>query len=325
VKRLLVVIIVAALAYGGWWFYAAHALRTETAAWFADQRVKGWQADYADLTVRGFPNRTDLTITEPVLISPDGSLGWRAPFFQVLGLSYRQGHVIVAWPDTQTITTLAGETTVTSDGLRASVIHDDDALVRSNVEAAVLNITGPDQAVAMAEVNAALQRIDLSQSSYRLAVSVGSIAATTPRVSTDIGPDSLGSLRAQMNVTFEDPLTLDGLADPTPRLRSVDLTRSEISYGPVTFQVTGAATFDDQGRATGEIDIAADNWREGLEAARQNGDLPAEMVDLLAEMLSMLAMFNGTRDSLDVTLGLERGTVMLGPVPVGKLPPLSWR
>lgn len=324
-KRLLVVIIVAALAYGGWWFYAAHTMRTETADWFADQRAAGWEADYADLTVRGFPNRTDLTITGPILTTPDGSLGWRAPFFQVLGLSYRQGHVIVAWPDAQTISTSEDEIEVTSDGLRASVVHDDGVLARSNIEAAVLNISGSEQAFAMAEINAALQRIDSSQSSYRLAVSVGSIAATTPRVSPDIGPNSLGSLRAEMDVTFDEALTFNGQSDPPPRPRKIDLHRSEISYGSVIYKVTGAATLDDQGRATGDVSIAAENWREGLDAAGRNGDLPAEMVDILTELLSMLAMFNGTRDSLDVTLGLDRGTLMLGPVPIGKLPPLQWR
>ena len=324
-KRLLAVIIVAALVYGGWWFYAAQMLRSDVEDWFAAQRDAGWQAEYDDIAVRGFPNRTDLTLTAPVLSAPDGSFGWRAPFLQVLGLSYKAGHEIIVWPDTQSFPTRHGEIDVTSDRLRASLIHDGETILRSNLEATVLNLSGPDQAIAMADVNAALERIGTTDTQYRMALSVGSIAATTPEVSTSIGPDSLGSLRAEMDVAFDAPLTLDGLVQIPPQPTALTLTRSEISYGSVTFRMSGDITLDSQGLATGEVAVVAENWREALDTARDNGDLPPELATMLSEMLTLLSTLNGPRDSLDITLGLDRGTIRVGPLPIGKLPPLRWR
>ena len=323
-KRLLGVIIAATLAYSGWWFYAAQDLKSSVADWFAEQRDAGIQADYADLTVRGFPNRTDLTITDPVLLSGDGRLGWRAPFLQVLGLSYKKGHVIVAWPDSQMLNTPDGDIAVVSDGLRASVIHDTGTLVRSNLEALFLNLTGPEHAMALADINAALQRIDVTPSSYRVAVSVGTIAVSSPEAVAGIGPESLASLRAELDLGFQEPLTFDALADDPPQITEINLTRSEISYGAVTFKLTGAARLDGAGLATGEITLIAENWRDAIAAARSAGDLPLALSDGLTELLSMLSTFGGSRDALDVTLGLDRGTVYIGPIPVGKLPPLSW-
>jgi hypothetical protein len=325
VKRLLAVIIVAALIYGGWWFYAAQTLRGDVEKWFAAQRDAGWQAEYAEIVVRGFPNRTDLTLTAPVLVSPDMSLGWRAPFLQVLGLSYKTGHHIIAWPDTQTFTTQDGDIDISSDGLRASLIHDGDTILRSNLEATVLNLSGPDQAVATADVNAALERIGTTESDYRVALSVGSIAATTSEVSTNIGPESLGSLRAEMDVTFDTPLTLDGLVQTPPQPTGVTLTRSEIAYGSVTLRMSGDITLDTQGLATGEVAIVAENWRTAIDTARDNGDLPPEFATMVTELLTLLSTLNGPRDSLDVTLGLDRGTIRVGPLPIGTLPPLRWR
>jgi len=325
VKRLLAVIIMATLAYSGWWFYAAQDLRSSVTDWFDTQRNAGLEAKYADLTVRGFPNRTDLTITQPMIAARDGTLDWRAPFLQILALSYKRGHVIVAWPDTQTLTTREGDIAVVSDGLRASVIHDDGTLIRSNLESTVLNMTGPNQTLAMADVNAALEKIDAAPAAYRVAVSVGSLAATPPQATPNIGPDSLGSLRAELELSFDQPLTTEVLSGLPPNVTEMALTRSEIRYGAVTFRVSGNATFDTDGRATGEVTLTAENWRDAIADARESGDLPTALGDGLVELLSMLSTFGGARDALDVTLGLDRGTVLIGPIPVGKLPPLNWR
>lgn len=324
-KRLLAVIIVATLAYSGWWFYAAHTLRSNVETWFEQQNAAGLEASYADLTVRGFPNRTDLTITDPALTNPDDGFGWQAPFLQVLGLSYKQGHVIVAWPDTQTVTTPDGDIAVSSDGLRASVVHDNGTLLRSNLEAIVLNMAGSDRTIAMANVNAAIEKIEMTPASYRLAVSVGSIAATSSQGAPAIGPDSLASFRAELDLSLDRPVTFSAFEDAPLQPTEITLKRSEITYGSVTFKLSGSATLDSQGRPTGEVTVTAENWRDAIAHARDTGDLPPGLGDALIDLLSMLATFGGSRDALDVTLGLDGGTVLLGPLPVGQVPPLRWR
>ncbi|PRY81795.1 hypothetical protein CLV76_101335 [Marivita geojedonensis] len=324
VKRLLAVILAAAVLYSGWWIYAAQDMRRGLEDWFEDQRNSSWQATFSDLSVRGFPNRTDATVTDPLLLSPDGTIGWRAPFLQILGLSYKHGHVIVVPSDTQTLTTPDGEIGLSSDGLRASVIFEDQTVLRSNLEAMVLNLTGPERAVAMAGVSAALEKTDTAPGAYRAAVSVESIAVSPSNVTTNMGPDSLASLRAEMDLVFDTPLRIDGLTDAPPP-RDITLQRSEITYGSVTFKLTGSASFDMQGRATGEVNIAAENWRDAIEAARNRGDLPPALSEGLIDLLSMLSSLSGARDALDVTLGLDRGTVLIGPIPIGTLPPLQWR
>lgn len=324
VKRLLAAIIIATLAYFGWWVYASNTLRVEVAAWFEDQRDAGLSASYSDLIVRGFPNRTDLTISEPLLASADSRISWQAPFLQILGLTYKEGHVIVAWPDTQTLNTDHGTIDVSSDGLRASVIHQDGTLVRSNLEATVLNLNSPDRSIAMAEVNAAVQAIETTAADFRVAISVGSFAASTPDVSTNVGPDSLASLRAELDLGLNKPIMFDALSNEPPQPTRIALHRSEVSYGAVAFRMNGIADLDAQGRASGEITISADNWRNALDSARANGDLPAALTEGLIELLTLLATLSGARDTLDVTLGIEQGTVFVGPIPVGQLPSLRW-
>lgn len=316
-KRLLLVLIVAVLAYSGWWVYAAQSLKGQVEAWFEDQRAAGWEASYTDIAVRGFPSRTDLTLTDPVLRAPDGSLGWQAPFFQILTLSYTPGHVIVAWPDSQTLTTPKGQVDITSDGLRASVISDGGLILRSNLEATVLNIAAPDHSIALAGVNAALQRVEPATTDYRLALTVDSLAGTG-------APSSPATLRADMIAGLSAPLTLDNLM-ALPRPTALTLRTAEAGYGQLTLGLSGDVRFDTEGRATGEIALEARNWRDGLAAARQSGDLSPALADGLTDLLSLVATVGGSRDTLDVTLGIDAGTVRLGPLQIGKLPSLPGR
>ena len=66
-KRLLVVILGLAAFWSGYWYLAMTGARSGYEDWFADRRAQGWQADYAQLEINGFPNRIDATFTEPAL------------------------------------------------------------------------------------------------------------------------------------------------------------------------------------------------------------------------------------------------------------------
>ncbi len=324
-KRLLIAILVAFLGYSAWWFVAAQQLRTSVEDWFADRRDAGWDASYSDLSIKGFPNRTDLTLTDPQLVSPDGQVAWSAPFFQMLSLSYKRGHVIAAWPDQQSLMLPLGDYAVTSQGLRASLITDGELILRSNVESPVLNITGPDGAVAIAGLNVALQKTELEQSGYRLAKSIESLAISDPAIAGQGVPDALASLRADMRVTLDAPLTTDTLPSDIPNPTALALRTAEVSYGTFTFKADGEANIDTQGRATGNLTVEAENWRDALQAAEASGVIPPELAQGAVDLLMLLSSFGGQADKLDITLRFLDGNVMLGPIPVAELPRLTWR
>ena len=87
---------------------------------------------------------------------------------------------------------------------------------------------------------------------------------------------------------------------------------------------TTAPEFDANGYATGEVTFEAQNWQDAVQGAVEHSQLPKELTDAAEQILTMLATLNGGRDTLDVTLGLEDGTILLGPLPIGKVPPLQW-
>lgn len=316
-KRLIGVILLAFAGWAGFWFWQASAIRADLRGWFEERAQDGWQADYAAIRVSGFPNRLDVTIEEPRLSDPDSGFGWQAPFLQILGLTYRSGHHILAFADEQIWQTADGPLRVTSDGLRASVVHDDGALLRMNAEAEVLNIAGPDTALALAGVTAGLHRAEDPQD-QRLAIRAESLAGRD-------GPLTDGraeALAVQAILTFAEPLTLDSLSAPDTLPTEIDLARAEYRVEGLELNAAGRVTVDDAGRLDGDMTLRAVNWRELIDRARAADLLPDLFTDTLEDALSIAAGLGGRPDTLDIPLNIDRGQMRFGMIPLGPAPRL---
>jgi hypothetical protein len=312
--RLLAVIFAVALAWAGAWVWMSMSLRGDIETWFDDRRDDGWAAEYSDLSISGFPNRLDVTLTDLVLADPDSGLVWETPFLQMFRLIYRPGHHIIAFADTQAFG-LKGEVyQITSEGLRASVVSDAEGrILRSNLESAVLNIAGPEGAAALAGVNLGASRGD-SDSRYLLGLTVDQIAGLG-------GADSTAqAVSVRLVADFDRPWRITPQTD-RPQPRRLDLRLAELRADPLTLRMTGDLDLDPEGRASGEVTLRADNWRDGLAEARAKGTLPDWLADLTETSLGALAALGNGR-SLDLILRMDRGQVWLGILPMGTIPPM---
>lgn len=325
-KRLAFVIVAAGLAWSGYWLWGWFSLTTAYEGWFTERREDGWQAEYADMTIRGFPNRHDTTWTDLAITDPDSGVGWRAPFFQLFLLSYNRHHAIAIWPDRQVIATPEGEIEVTSDSLQASVVTSGTAhdLERANLAADVLNLTRGDSTTALAQLRAGVQRS--AASTYDLALAAKGLALPSGIVRATGGalPETFQKARLQAQVAFDAPWAL-GSAESRPQPRRIDLTLAELEWGPMALRVAGDLDIDTKGRATGEVNLQAKNWQEMLSVARASGRVPDLVLDGLEATLGFMAQVSGSRTSLDVTVTLDKGKMRLGPLPIGEAPRLVFR
>ena len=142
-KRLLVVSVVGAALWSGYWLVAMRGAQAGFESWFAARRAERWQAEYAGLSVRGFPNRIDTTFDRPVLADPGTGLAWEAPFFQIFALSYRPNHVIAVWPGQQRLSTPQAKYDIASADMRASLVMAPEPalpLERGNLVAGALAV-----------------------------------------------------------------------------------------------------------------------------------------------------------------------------------------
>ena len=319
-KRLTIAVIVAALAWAGVWWWSARAAEQQTRDWLAAREAAGWAARVDELSVSGFPNRIDRTLTGLTLADPDSGLVWEAPFVQLFQLVYNPGHIIAAFPDSQTLTHSGQALRIDSEGLRASLVLDGDLVERANAEAVSLTLT-PDkgQPVALADVTAALIRQHPAAAEYRLAVQASALAGAAAPVAGL--PDSFRGLRADLTVTLDAPL---GQASLTrrPQPTALKVTLAEYRYGDLELKMAGALEIDAQGLPSGEVTLKAVNWRQILQQAAAAGHLPEGVARSLEQVLGGLAALSGNRETLDLPLTLRGGQVWAGFVPLGPAPRL---
>ncbi|ASP19231.1 hypothetical protein ANTHELSMS3_00511 [Antarctobacter heliothermus] len=309
------------IGWSGFWFMSSWTLKRDISEWFDARRAEGWQADYTDLTVRGFPSRLDATLTEVRLNDPVRGVGWEAPFFQILGLTYRPGHLILVWPDTQGLTLPSGPVAIDSTGLRASVVHTSDGrILRSNLEAEVLNIDGAQTTLAFAGLRAALTDVAGAPNLYRVGLTAEALAG--PDVPMMPGTARADALQLQAELTFDGAWTVDAPSGPRPQPQRIDLRQADYRFEGLELNLAGRVDADPQGRATGKMTVRAVNWRDMLDRARDAGQLPSGLIDTLENALSLAAGFNGNANTLDLSLDFNEGRVSFGMIPLGKAPNL---
>ena len=88
------------LAWSLWWWIAGFGVRTGVAAWFEDQRARGWQAEYAGIATSGYPTRHSTRLDQPALADPATGVAWRADWLTLDSPAARPGHQVLRFPDT---------------------------------------------------------------------------------------------------------------------------------------------------------------------------------------------------------------------------------
>ena len=193
-RVLLWIVLAAAGVWGSYWWIGSGTIEREVNAWFDQQSKAGMVAQNDSVTVRGFPNRFDLTVEGLSLADPATGLGWKAPFVQVFSMTWKPWHLIAALSSGQQI--IFPDQTVTIDGIgmRASLeLHPNSqlGLYETRLEAADLTI-GSDLGWKIAAERLFGSTLELAPQSHRLGVSVINLAPAPTLLaalaSTDLPP-----------------------------------------------------------------------------------------------------------------------------------------
>ncbi|MEL7104516.1 MAG: DUF2125 domain-containing protein [Pseudomonadota bacterium] len=331
IRRLTIIALVAALLWGGYWAVGSVALDRALRAWIADRQGEGWVAEYADLSVRGFPNRFDTTFTDLDLADPDTGLAWSLPFFQILALSYQPNHVIAVWPDTHQIATPAERLTITSDKMQASLVVEpgtDLVLDRTTLVAEALGVTSSrGWNSGAANLSLASRQVEGPPNTYDIAVEATDVILAEPARSTldplRALPGEVKTLRLLTKVTFDRPWDRFAVERARPQPTRIEITDLTALWGNLELRAAGAIDVTDTGRATGEVTVKAVNWKEMLDIAVAAGVLADATRQTAENALSLLAGLSGRADTIDAPLTIRDSLIFFGPIPLGRLDPIA--
>lgn len=325
-RWLLRVVIAAALLWGGWWFAASTAMERGAIAAFDAMAARGLVATRSDLSVRGFPNRLDLILTDPAVSDPATGLGYRAESIRLYTLTWRPWHVIAAFAPEQRMTTQGGDAVLTSDRLQASLVLQPNAalgLDRMAVAGDAVTLTAPaldGQARIAADTVRFATRLDLTRDdTHEIGLDIAGLDAGLPP-GTGLPPRA-ERLRIVAFAGFSAPI--DRFAgDTRPELVRLDLAEASLVWGEMRLTAEGSLTADANGFAEGRIDIRLQDWETALTAATAIGLVRPVLAPTWAELGRRLAEASGDPQRIDLLLTMSGGRMSLGPLPLGPAPRL---
>lgn len=324
------ILVLAGIGWGTYWLTGATGMEKALAGWVETRRAEGWEADYARLDTRGFPNRFDTTIEELELADPDTRVAWSAPVFQMLSLSYKPHHVIAVWPGEQVFSTPVQSIAIAADKMIGSVVVAPEAALP--LDNATIELT----AAGFSSTKGWASRLDHGQLSIRtspeaVAPSIYDLyfAATGLAPGADFMallkdiaqlPEVIGEVTVEATARFDKPWDRSAIEVARPQPVRIDLGLLKARWGDLDLRAAGTLDIDTEGTPTGEIIVKATNWREMVEIARATGALPEELVGTVTKALELAATLAGDPETLDLRLGFDRGLAFLGPVPIGLAP-----
>lgn len=325
-------VIVAVLLWGGYWVVGARATENALKNWFDARQSEGWVANYTDIDTQGFPNRFDTTITDLELADTNAGLAWSMPFFQILTLSYTPNHIIIAFPDTQTVSTPNEKFTLESRTMRGSVVFKPDTsleLDRSTFELAELDIASTSGWSTQIAAGQFATRQGAGPLSHDIFFEATNMRPAQP-VLAFLDPQGLlaetfDQVKLDMNIVFDKPWDRFALESNRPQPVQIDLKSFSAQWDELTLQAAGTLEVGPSGLPTGKIDLRAKNWRDMLRIAAETGLVPANALPTIESMLGVLAGMSGNPETLDAPLSFRNATMYFGGLPIGPAPRMGLR
>ena len=329
---LAIVLSVAVALWSGWWWIAATAMDRGAGAAFAALEDQGWHAGTSDVTVRGYPNRLDLTVSSPYLRDPVTGLEWQAPFVQLLTLSYRPWHVILALPPEQRVQTPAGRADLASEKLQASVVlRPETALPLDRITVAgdglrlgyALTGGDMDMTVTVDKLRIGTRASASRRLGHDLAAELTGIMPD-PRLIAALPagttlPGRIDRLRLDVEADFTAPLDRHA-GETRPAPETITLKDLTLDWGGLRITGSGSIMADAAGMPEGRMTFRIENWPLALGVMQAAGFVTPEVSPTWARMFGVLEEAGGVPGRIELPLNFAKGRMSLGPLPLGLAP-----
>ena len=325
-RALLWVVVLVSGLWSGYWFVGSRAVEQGTLRAFDQAAAQGLVAQNAGVRVAGFPNRFDLTVTDPRVADPVSGYGWRGGDVQLLAMTWKPWHLIALAPDRSVITTPTGDITVQASDLRGSlVLHPGTDLVlrRSVIEAVDLALDGPLGRLSLTKASFSTAEDTSRQNSHRIGLQITGLTpdpAVTAALPADLPPVMTG-LHLDAYLLLTAPIDRHA-AQTRPALTGVILDDVQLDWGPLQVTAKGSLAAVSDGTAEGRIDLQIKAWRLLPDVLAQAGLIDPVLAPTILRALEIMAQ---GKPDLDTALVFKNGLTRLGPLPIGPAPRLVYR
>lgn len=327
-RALIALVLVLAALWSGYWYVGSTAKQEVLESWLEDRRGDGWAAEYSDFRVVGFPNRFDSRFTDLNLFDPLTGIGWKAPLFDILALSYQPNHIIAVFANNQTLSFPGEDVAVASDGMMASVVFEPDtklAVDRISLETEEFALRSSIGWQTLAEkISLSTRQNPETEFAHDMVFDAQKV---TPTRAFRFGLDPKGRLPSTIETLFLDmilgfnaPWDRVAIETGVPEVTFLTFNKLKIVWGTLGLETSGKLDVAPDGRISGELAVEIRNWREVLDLFVSAGTLDTTTADRIRTALTFLTSVSDDPTSLSTSLVLNGSSMALGPIPLGPAP-----
>jgi len=333
IRIAIILSIVLVLAWSAFWLISSNIRVGIIEESLTSDRNDGWSASYSSLDTGGYPSRVDVTIHDLVLTNTDRGIAWSLPSVQLLMLSYRNDHVVLALPETQTLEYRGQKITIDSERMRVSVELDRSdfaVLEQLIVEAAGIDVSGSIGQVGSVENFLFAIRQEKPGNAVYL-VSLSSDAGEPVGIDHDrvnqgeLVASLLPGLAIDSRIGLSRPISGESCSAPGTRLRMLDIDRLKLEHDWTGLELKADLEISEAGDPTGDVDFSSDNIGGLLAILLQLGIHPDIQSFLLKTILEQVGESIEGSSYLQFRIGIEEGQIRFGgflKIHVPPIPPL---
>jgi len=329
-RIMMTVILIAIGLWSGYWYAGSSAKFRVIDGWLSERREAGWVAEYSDFRVRGYPSRFDSRFRDLRLRSPGSGIGWEAPEFKIIALTYKPNHIIAAFADRQRLQFPGGGVDISSRDMFASVVFEPDTLLavsRLRLSAEALQLAGDSGWQAGAErLLLATRQNAGTEFAHDVIFDAAGVRPTRAirRLLDPAGslPPAIESLLIDLTLGFTGPWDRLAIERGAPELTFIEVKRTDLRWGALGLKASGRLEVARSGRVSGTLNLEILQWRELLGLLMRAGVLDRATGGRIEQGLALLTAGSDDPDSLKVPLTLRDGVMNLGPIALGPAPRL---
>jgi hypothetical protein len=332
--KILGVAVLAGAALASAWWFAERSLERGIERWVAERRAEGFQIQWRQQRIGGFPLWMEARFEQPLVAQPNGATpwSWEGEELVLLARPWNPNAVMVDGLGRHilSIRGLPQPLKLTSDGFRA-LLKFESGLPRQGEVA----LTQPALWSESERPDASARRLDL-------AIDKWPRAGADEKTESGAGHLSVGELvlapRFADRLPFREPIDLTITAavfgslpagPPGPALASwrdaggiVEVSRLELAWGPLGLSGNGTVALDEQMRPLGAGTAVIHGWDEALERLVQAGLVQPRQASIARVVLTAMSKPSPAGAEVTVPLTAQDGRLSVGPVPVTRLPPV---
>ena len=317
--------------YTLYWYSAAAEIRAGIDSWAQDRRTNGWMVELGEPTITGFPFRLNLFLQAPVLAGPGNLWRWEMPNAKASALPWELTDIEMSVPGVHNLKTRGGGVVLTLASAEGGL-----NIRRGKPHQIFVRLTGVDWSQSRkirTQIDTLIVRIEDAVPADRktgngvtgMGIAIDARNVTLPQAwKPPLGTDlSRMSVEAVAIGPFEPRGTLsDALARWRNAGGALEISGFTLDWEALSLRGDGTFALDENLQLQGAMVAEIGGVEKTSDALIAAGVIDARTA-FAAKVANRALSFGGGPVRLPVSI--QRQRLYLGPVPLLRLKPISWK